>query len=68
MNRVSRYPFVNIHRCESCKEVFEHGDKLVCVSDGWNDEDSFEVSNRHFWHRECFPAPVGCEVGAGTER
>lgn len=51
-----RYPHVDIHLCKSCGDAFEPGDEVVSLSDGHVDENErYDVSNRRFWHRDCFP-------------
>lgn len=65
----SRYRHVRIHLCESCGDGFEAGDEVVSLSDGYVDEhQDYDVSNRRFWHRDCFtPADIGSTTGS-TER
>lgn len=64
-----RYQHVKNHLCESCDDEFDFGDEIVSLSDGWVDEDeAYGVINHRFWHRDCFPAPVGDTAdAAGTD-
>lgn len=58
-----RYQHVLIHLCESCGGAFEAGDEVVSLSDGFVDENThFDVNNRRFWHRRCFPEAEFREV------
>lgn len=53
------YQHVQIHLCQKCKDGFEAGDEVVSLSDGNVDTDvSYDVNNRRFWHRDCFPTPI----------
>lgn len=55
----SRYQHVRIHLCESCGDGFQAGDEVVSLSDGYVDEnEDYDVSNRRFWHRDCFSPGV----------
>lgn len=63
-----KYQKVNIHLCEECRDCFESGDELVCLSDGFaNDYVEYDVNNRRFWHRSCFPEAELKEVLSHAE-
>ncbi len=50
-----RYDHLDIHVCESCKHVFQSGDDVVSLSDGYvNENNDYVVNNRRFYHRVCW--------------
>lgn len=63
-----RYQHIEIHTCESCSSTFREGHDVVCLSDGYIEiGEEYEVSNRRFFHRECWLNSQYVDTGTDQE-